>query len=293
MKRAMLITAMALQAGACAAADAPNSSTPIHLHTIGTGDVEGLKNGIRTGVEACRATKKLPPGPIKLPSDAYLAKLALIESDEYFDGARHAKFQTQRLVWPDPRSGSCELKLFHHRHAQVGDICDSGTSGHTTLLGDLVDMEHPAAPRVEVSAESNRRTECSRRRQAYDLEGVPREDAGQGVQCVWHSDVIANAIRKLGRPAKGHDPNAAVDFCLYAKQPVYVFNGRHETVVLKSNGPTKNDAMDRLMGVNTAYFNHKLVDFSDGQPIPAERFDPRTLRAFVEQPAITAVADSP
>ena len=276
------------------AADAPNSPKPIHLHTVGSGNVEGLKKGIAFSVEACRVAKNLPAGaPIKMPSDTYLGKLAIAESDEYFDGARWATFSTSRLLWADPRS-SCELKLFHERHAWVGQVCSGGVGGGTTALGDLVDLEHPVAPKVEISAEPGARRNCGRRASRYEVEGLPQEDAGLGARCAWQSDVIAKSMRQAGLPAQGHDPNSpAVDFCLYAGQPIYVFNGHHELVVLKSSGSAKDDVMDQLMGLDTAYLNSRLTEFSDGPPIPAERFSERALRTFLEQPAITSLGDSP
>ncbi len=281
---------LALAAGASAA----DSRTPIHLHRIGTGNVEGLKKGIAASVEGCRAFKQLPVGaPVKMPSDADLAQLAIVESDEYFDGANHATYNTTRMIWADPRSGSCELKLFHERHAWAGQECGSGTSGGTTSLGKLIDLEHPEPPNVHVRSQAASRAGCGRKPPSYEVDGLPQEDAGSGARCVWHSDIIAKSMRAAGMNAKGHDRDSpAADFCLYARQPIYVFNGHHETVVLKSSGGMQGDVMDQLMGLNTAFLNHQLVGFSDGPPIAAERFSAEAVRRFVAQPAITAVGDA-
>ena len=288
------LLALAAAALGAIAAEAPDSRTPIHLHTIGTGNVEGLKKGIAVSVEACRTAKHLPVGaPFSMPPDGYLAKLAIAESDEYFDGANHATYNTTRVVWADPRSGSCELKLFHERHTWAGQECGSGASGGTTLLSALIDMEHPEPPNATVSTKPASRAGCGRKAKPYDVEGLPAEDAGLGVRCVWHSDIIVKSMRAAGMNAKGHDKDSpAVDFCLYQRQPIYVFNGHHETVVLKSSGGKESDVMNQLMGMESAFMNHKLVEFNDGAPIAGERFSAEAVRRFVAQPAITSVGDS-
>lgn len=294
---ALLTLSLATHAGiavAATSAEAPDSRTPIHLHGIGTGDVEGLKKGIALSVEACRIGKHLPvDAPVKMPSDETLAKLAIVESEEFFDGANHATFNTTRMVWADPRSGSCELKLFHERHAWAGQQCGSGTSGGTTSMGALIDFDHPAPPHVDVGAKAASRAGCGRKARLYDVEGLRAEDAGQGARCVWQADIIAKSMRAVGINATGHEKDgSAVDFCLYERQPIYVFNGHHETVVLKSSGGRPDDVMNQLMGMDSAFLNHKLVEFSDGTPIAAERFSAEAVRRFLEQPAITAVSDS-
>lgn len=288
---AVMLWAWSAHHGAMAAPGAPDSRSPIHLHRIGTGDVEGLKKGIALMVEACRAVKGLPLGaPFQMPSDTFLAGLAIAEEDEYFDGANHASYATSRMVSADPRSGSCELRLFHERHAWAGQECGNGTLGSTTLMGHLIDASQPEPPNAIVKPQAASRAGCGRPAHAYDADGLAREDAGLGVRCVWHSDVIAKSMRAVGMQAKGHDPDSpAMDFCLYDKQPTYVFNGHRETVVLKSRGGKPDDVMNRLMGLDSGYLNHRLVDFSDGPPIPAERFSADAVRRFVEQPQITGL----
>lgn len=293
--RALPVVALATLAGvAGAAADAPDSRSAIHLRRIGTGDVEGLKKGIALSVEACRTIKHLPlGGAVKMPSDTTLAKLAIVESDEYFDGANHATYNTARMVWADPRSSSCELKLFHERHAWAGQECGIGTSGGTTSLTELTDADHPEPPNVQVSTQPAPRAGCGRKARPYDVEGLAAEDAGVGARCVWQADIIAKSMRAAGLTATGHEKDGpAIDFCLYQRQPIYVFNGHHETVVLKSSGGKSEDVMNQLMGMDSAYLNHKLVEFSDGTPIAVERFSADTVRRFLDQPAITSVGDS-
>lgn len=293
-RAAALLLATLTANGAWAAPDAPDSGHPIHVHRIGTGDVDRMKAGITLMVDACRVIKGLPPGtPFKMPSDDDLAKLAVSEDDEYFDGANHATYRTTRMIAPDPRSGHCELKVFHERHAWAGQACGSGTLGSTTLMLPLTDMEHPEPPRPTVEAQPASRDGCGRKARVYDIEGLPTEDAGLGQRCVWHADVLAKSVRALGVTAKGHDPDGpAADFCLYQKQPAYVFNGHRQTVVLKSSGGRPEDALNQVTGLPAGHLNTRLVDFSDGRPIAPERFTAAAVRRFVEQAQITTVGIS-
>ncbi|MFO1340239.1 MAG: hypothetical protein U1F53_18765 [Burkholderiaceae bacterium] len=278
---------------AVAAGVAEDSRTPIALHRAASGNVEGLKKGIGLSVEACRTAKKLPlGGPFKLPADDYLAKLNIVESDEYFDGANHAAYNTYRKVAADPASASCELALFHERHAWAGQECGQATHGGSTSVARLLDYDHPAPPGIEVGTVAASRAGCGRKAKAYDVDGLPQEDTGLGARCVWDSDVIAKSMRAAGLPAEGHKKDSpAADFCLYVRQPIYVHNGHHELVVLKSSGNTQGDVLDELLGESTAYLNHRLLSFTDGTPIPAERFSAQAVRIFLSQPAKTPLGD--
>jgi hypothetical protein len=277
---------------AMAANYAEDSRTPIALRRAAAGNVEGLKNGIGLSVEACRTAKKLPlGGPFKLPSDDYLAKLNIVESEEYFDGANHAAYNTYRKVAADPASGSCDLALFHERHAWAGQECGQATKGGSTAVAKLLDYEQPAKPGVETGTAAASRAGCGKKAKAYDIAGLPQEDAA-GTRCVWDSDVIAKSMRAAGLSAEGHKKDSpAADFCLYARQPIYVHNGHHELVVLKSSGNTQGDVLDELLGESTALLNHRLLSITDGTPISAERFSAAAVRNFLSQPAKTPLGD--
>ncbi|GAA0763461.1 hypothetical protein LRH25_29645 [Ideonella azotifigens] len=276
-----------------AAGVAPDSRTPIYLHRAGLGNVEGLKNGILVSVEACRLEKNLPPtpAPARLPSDDYLAKLRVTETEEYFDGARHATYTTVRRVAADPASGSCALALFAERHAWAGDVCGEATLGGSTPLGEMIDYTAPQASQPELSTQGAGRTACAGKKvDAYDLAGLPAEDAG-GARCVWQSDVLAKTMKTAGLAAKGHDGKSPeADYCLYERQPLYVHNGHHELVVLKGSGSTEGDVLDQMLGEASAFLNERLLTITDGTPIPAERFSAAAVRSFVSQPGKTSLA---
>ncbi|HSI49967.1 MAG TPA: hypothetical protein VLA61_16970 [Ideonella sp.] len=275
-----------------AAGAAPDSRTPIYLHRAGLGNVAGLKNGILVSVEACRLEKNLPPtpAPAKLPSDDYLAKLMVTETEEYFDGARHATYTTVSRVAADPASGSCALALFAERHAWAGDVCGEATLGGSTPLGEMIDYTAPQPSRPELSTVLASRADCGKKAVADDLAGLPAEDAG-GARCVWQSDVLAKSLKAAGLAAKGHDSKSReADYCLYERQPLYVHNGHHELVVLKGSASTEGDVLDQLLGESSAFLNERLLTITDGTPIPAERFSAAAVRSFVSQPGKTSLA---
>lgn len=277
---------------ACTASLAQDSRSPIHIHRVATGNVEGLKNAIGLSVEACRAAKKLPAGPVQLPSDTYLGKLAVVEAEEYFDGPNHATYNTVRRVAADPASSNCQLMLFIERSAWSGQFCGNATQGSSTSVNKLLDYAQPAPPKVTVNNVAASRAGCGKKPQVYDVSGLPTEDAG-GASCVWDSDVIAKDLRKAGVAAEGHKKGSPeADFCLYARRPIYVHNGHHELVVLKSSGSTEGDVLDQLLGENTAYLNDRLVGFTDGTPIPPDRFGAIAVRNFLAQPAKTPLGDN-
>jgi hypothetical protein len=289
-RRLAAATAVPWVLASAPAARAEDSAPPIYLHRVGTGDLAGMKSAIEISVSACRAFKKLPGGgPVQMPPDAALAQVALIELEEYFDGAKHARYETSRVVWADPNSASCEVKIFHARHAIVEQMCGSQTRGATTLLGFMIDMEHPVPPNVSVTAGWASRAGCGRPARKLDLDGLPTESAG-AARCVWNADIIAKKLRALGARTTGHQPGSGqADFCLYERRPHYVHDGHDERVVLKGEGFAKGGPLDRLSaGVATAT-NDRLVGFTDGSAIPAERFSEAALRAFVSQPAVTPV----
>lgn len=290
--RAFRHAVVATLAVTCVPGFAQDSRSPIHVHRVATGNVEGLKNGINLSVEACRAAKQLPAGQAQLPSDAYLAKLAVTETEEYFDGPNHATFNTIRRVAADPASSSCQLMLFIERSAWSGQFCGNATNGSSTSVNKLLNYERPEPAKVTVNSVAASRAGCGKKAQVYDVSGLPTEDAG-GAMCVWDSDVIAKDLRKAGVAAEGHKKGSReADFCLYARHPIYVHNGHHELVVLKSSGSTEGDVLDQLLGENTAYLNDRLVGLTDGTPIPPDRFGAIAVRNFLAQPAKTPLGDT-
>lgn len=51
--------------------------------------------------------------------------------------------------------------------------------------------------------------------------------------------------------------------------------GAKTPVMLKGGGAVKNEAMDAASPVHAGFLSQRLVEFSDGSPIPAECFSER------------------
>lgn len=285
----MLATGLALQSPTVQA-QAADTSRPIALHMAGTGDVAGMKKFIELSTLACRGHKGLPlDAPIRMPSDTTLAKLRLQEREAFFDGANHAEYDTQRMVAADPRTGDCAVRLFHYRTARAGQVCGDFFHGNTTLLGHLINITEPQPPEVRHRNQRDSQAGCGKPAKPYDITGLPEADAGAGQRCVWQLDIVAKTMRAAGMKATGHSDDTAMDTCLYQRQPAYFHNGKRTPVVVRISGRPSLDPMNPSHGETTALLGQKLLKLTDGAPIPASRFSPESVRAFVGQAAITAV----
>lgn len=279
-------------APAAAQAQAADTLRPIALHTAGTGDVAGMKKFIELSTLACRGHKGLPlEAPIRMPSDTTLGKLKLQEREVFFDGARQAEYETQRMVAADPRSGDCAVRLFHYRTARAGQVCGEFHHGNTTLLGHLINTTEPQAPEVRQRTQRDSQAGCGKPAKPYDITGLPEADAGAGQRCVWQLDILAKTMRAAGMQAAGHSDDTRMDTCLYQRQPAYFHNGKRTPVIVRISGRPEQDPMNAAHGGTTALLGQKLLSLTDGTPIPAGRFSPEAVRAHVSQLAITPVED--
>jgi hypothetical protein len=289
-----LFAAFALFTAIAAVAADTSAPPPIRVLRVGHGRLPALKQNITASVEACRAVKHLPAGPVILPSDAVLSQIGLLETEELFDGARWAVYEVQRSIAADASNG-CQLAMFAHRTATVEQACEWRIRGSNALIGAMVDFESPspAAPQVQddkLSAQS-----CSTRRRVSDdsTAGLPSEDAG-GTRCVWSSALIARSMAKVAALAaiaqRGGDDQGA-DTCLYEKRPYYEVAGARRAVVLKTRGALRGS---NGVDITTIFGEAKATEqqlsaFSDSQPIPVARFTRASVDAFVRLPAKAAV----
>lgn len=287
-----LAVALGLGVSPAAQAQVPDTLRPIALHTAGTGDVAGMKKFIELSTLACRGHKGLPlDAPIRMPADATLAKLRLQEREAFFDGARQAEYQTQRMVAADPRTGDCAVRLFHYRTARAGQVCGEFQHGSSTLLGHLINTTEPRPPETSYRSQRDGQAGCGRAAKAYDIAGLPAADAGNGLRCVWQLDILAKSMRALGSYPPGHTDDTGMDTCLYQQQPAYFHNGKRTPIIVRISGRPDQDPMNAAHGGTTALLGQKLLQLTDGTPIPASRFSPEAVRAYVGQLAITAVDD--
>ena len=273
-----------LMAAAAAHAD---DTTPIRVQRAGYPNAAAYRQNVEVMVEACRAVKKLPPGPSGVPSVEVLAKLPLMEQEELFDGPMWALYETQREVAPDPNAG-CKLATFVHRSVRIERSCEWRLRGSTALIGEQTDLEHPrpAGP-GELVQEDGASPECRRKPRERDTSDLKAEDAGFGARCFWASDMIRASMAKVGMKPGAHDPRA-VDFCHYDKHPYYQVGGLRRSVVLKSRGELHNDkgtALASFFGAVQAAGVPVLTGFSDGTRIDPARFTKAAAQAFLAQPA--------
>lgn len=276
-------------------AEGADSTRPIHVRRVATGRADGMRKLIEVSLLACRTVKKLPlDAPMALPSEKLLSQLLVTETDEYFDGAHYASYSAQRRVAPDPASGDCALKVFISRSAWAGQICGGpGVGGRTTDLNALTDAENPKPAKVTDTDNPMSRSGCGKKAKVYDVAGLPVEDAGRA-SCVWSNDILARSMKAAGLPATGHkEGSREIDVCLYAKQPLYLHDGHHLRVVLKSSASTEGDVADSLHGEITAYANERLDGFSDGSPIDPYKFSAASIQSFLAQPVKVPLGDAP
>lgn len=272
------------------AQEAKDSSNPLQLRRIGHGNVAGMKLNIGVSIEACRVAKKLPlNSPKQLPSDDFLAKLVVVEHEEFFDGARWAEYATQRSVLADPSSGDCKLALFASRGVRIEQTCESRYSAVMPTTQEMADPENPKPPVAEVSTGPG--GSCRKKPKPLPTQGLPVQDAGDGTACVWWADAVAASMRAAGLKAQGHD-DKKLDFCLYARQPEYFWRGHTRQVALRSSGSDQSLAgndISEIFGEARALSNQRLAELSDGRPISPERFSRAGAQAFLSQPAKTAL----
>jgi len=289
--RAALAAVLAATALVAAAVENP----PIRVLRVGHGDVAAMKDNIKMSVEGCRAVKKLPPGPVKLPSDETIAKLAVFEEEELFDGALWAKYETQRSIWADVR-GNCQLALFVHRSASVERTCESRVRGQNALIGELVSFEGPPPPPPAVEEDKLGRLACDAKSHPIDVQGLPTE-AVAGTTCVWHADILGKMMSKIPAfaakaKAKGTGKDKdAFDTCLYAGRPNYAYEGQARPVILRTHSGNKSMTgldMSKVFG-EIAATNLTATEFSEGTPISKAKFSRAAVESFIKQPTKTAI----
>jgi hypothetical protein len=284
----LLGLAAVLALSSALAQEVKDGSNPLHLRRVGHGNVAGLKLNIGASIEACRAAKKLPPNaPKHLPPDDYLARLVTAEEEEFFEGGRWAQYSTQRSVLADPASSDCRLALFVSRSVLLEQTCESRYGAVMPSTQEMADSEDPKPPQAELT--NGPGGNCRKKPKPLPTQGLPTENAGDGTPCIWSADATAAMMRAAGLKAPGHDART-LDFCLYARQPEYFWRGHVRQVVLKSSGSDRSLAgndISEIFGEVRGQSNQQLAEFSDGKPIPPERFSRAGAQAFLNQPAKT------
>lgn len=273
----------------CGTAQAEAADAPLRIVRAGLPDLPGLRRFIDISYEGCLASKGRPPAPAPALPEAALARLAVLEEEELFDGRRWAKYQVLRAVGADP-AANCRIMVFHSRSVDIETTCESMLRGTGATLSELMDLDGNPVPPPVIDEGKVRQSECDEPRRAQDTRGLRAEDAGHGAQCVWNWDLVA---RNIGAGAAGGD-RGSYDMCLYSKRPFHYVQGHGRPVVLKTRSDDRSLTgayIPTFAGQIAGYGNVGLVSLSEGAPIPADRFSRASAEAFLRQPTKTPLGD--
>ena len=283
---------------ASGAADASDTGPALRIVRLGHGNVPAMRAGIARSVDACQVAQHLPQVTPRLPSDAQLAALAVIEQEELFDGQKWAEFDTQRQIGADASDG-CKVALFATRHAVVEKTCVSRISGSTDVLGAMMDATSPSTEAPSINETPLSARPCTEKPRAIDVRGLPREDAG-GAACVWSSAVVARDMAKSAAFASQPVPGSAgdiggFDMCLYAERPIASWQGVGRRVVLMTHvvlHAGTHDVADDF-GEIAAFGNLRLVSFTPSASIADARFSRAAVDQFIHLPTRSALGTTP
>lgn len=287
LMRALCVAGLHVMAFGNGATPATSTQPPLRIVRASPANVVVLKWMIKASHDACRAEKGLPPSAPPMPSEQRLASFKVMEEEELFDGRAWAEFSVSRTIAADARN-ACRLTVFSERHATVEHDCKVQIIGGTELLADMVRV--PAEP-----LERPTLTEDDLTQDVCELPtGVPVSVAGlptdrdQQVACVWNARIIARDLQaaRLGPATPQADE---VDMCVYAKRPSYHYASHDRPVVVRTKAPPPTD--DTAEAALRSLRALRLVEFSDGTPIPASRFTRAAVQNFVNLPTTEPLGD--
>ena len=286
MLSGLLLCAAAL--GACDAPSQIEQTSPIRVVRVGRPDVAAVKKVIAGHWAMCRSGKdgRIATGPAPLPSDEYLNEFRAEETEDLFDGKWMAKYYTSRMIHPDIHH-DCELTVYTARTAYIEHACDHQLGGSTTPIVTLVIGGTPWAYEVN---EQKRECDNDRRDAPEDVSGLPSESAGNA-RCVWDSKMpVAGSMGS--HSSSSEERERGVDMCLYARLPTYPFGDGRYPVILKVRQLDKfsfgGPPIPELL-MASVVLKEDPIAFSDGDPIPPQRFTRAAMESFLKQPSKTPI----
>ena len=247
----------------------------------------------------CRLQLHLPPSDKDLPSQAALARITRIDTEELFDGPLYAQYRTTRNLLADDKDG-CKIKVYQMYSAPLETSCARRWSGSAGSHGiDVKPMRttedtSPLAPKIRGLAHCDL-TVTIKPDLAEALQKTSRQSAGLGASCLWSNETSAHlAEAASGRPAPEEVPLSGS--CYFADLPYYpytTYKGSRRRVVLQVRLPRRTG--DPYLPIGMAYgtLNYGLKEFSIGTPIPASRFSRSAAEAFLQQPAVLPLENPP
>jgi hypothetical protein len=265
-------------AGGGAAAAPPLRILRAHVFDTGADHIEQLKlrvNGCR------RAHGMAPVESIAVPP---LAQLRATETEELFDGERHAVYRTTLFLAPDPANG-CELVGLTQRSVDIETACGEKLRGMTTPTNELLDERDRKPFAVTIEKDPPMGAGCQKRQPAQKTAGLPAEPLPGGTSCVWNNAVAARLLDAKAAVTPGPTPDS-FDVCLHAQRPVWAYSdagGQPLNVVLRSHAPRGMEAV-QAQGLSNDMAAEDLVSYAEGSAIPASRFTRGDAETFLNQP---------
>lgn len=249
-----------------------------HAFDAGAGHVEQLT----ARVNGCRRAQGLAPtDTLALPA---LDKLNLTETEELFDGERHAVYRTTTFLAPDATQG-CALAAFTERSVDIETSCGTKLRGMTTPVRELIDTQARTPFAVTIENDPPVGAGCDKRQPAQAPAGLPVEQLPGGASCVWNHAMAARQLdaRAAVQPGPAAD---GFDTCVHAKHPVYPYSdasGQPLSVVLRSHAPRSLEAV-QMLGASNDMGAENLVSYTEGSAIAPSRFTRGDAEAFLNQP---------
>jgi len=246
---------------------------PIRVLLRGYARPATIQQNLELLSHTCWTGKGLPAAPVPMLSEALLRQAPYAEVEELFDGERWAKYTTTAAFVVDP--ANCQPIVWRSFGVEVIDSCRRSVSGGK---GSYM----PDEDRVPRATVLERPVNCSGSptKREIDPNGLPTDDAGLGVQCIWAADIVARMLKK---PA-GYRSSTESDACLYARRPRVHFPSHSKNVDVRVRLDNRNVHGGDIGAMFPMPAELKLAEFSDGTPIPPARFTREAIDAFLSQP---------
>lgn len=297
-------TASVVLLGSLQAAPVPGSARQdkaaevpaLRVVTAGHSPVARLRESLEAQVALCRKAQNLPPHPQGIPSDAALAGVASIETEELYDGPRFAQYQIVRNLMPDSDDG-CKVKVLQFYSVTLETSCESQWSGSAGARDFEIEplrvssRERPKSAALQKYAVCKARADIEPALQAA-LKATSRQDAGLGQKCLWSNEVDQHLSGSGAPGAVSADRLSGM--CDLAELPFYpytTFEGGRRSVTLQMRLPPSAAVKLKTFAINDGVNQPKLKDFSLGVAIPASRFSQAEALAFLKRPAIVPLAE--
>lgn len=219
----------------------------------------------------CWTDKGLPAAPVPTLSAAQLQQAPLEQSEELFDGERWAKYTTHAIFVVDP--SNCQPIVLRSFGVDIIDGCRGALRGHK---GTPLEKGNEIARAIVFDDP----VVCTQRRtmRVIDLRGLPVDEAGLGVQCIWTEDIVDRNLKvPLGK-------RSSTDTCLYARRTHVAYPSGTKSVVVRMRLDNRNAHGGDIGALFPMAAEMKLAEFSDGTPISPTRFTRAGIEAFLSQP---------